>query len=66
MVLAFMNMLPIPALDGGHVVFLLIESIFRFKFSEKVMERAQIVGMVILMALMVFSLGNDVWKHILN
>jgi len=66
MVLAFMNMLPIPALDGGHVVFLLIESVFRFKFSEKVMERAQIVGMVILMGLLVFALGNDVWKHILN
>jgi regulator of sigma E protease len=66
MVLAFMNMLPIPALDGGHVVFLLIESVFRFKFSEKVMERAQIVGMVILMGLLVFALGNDIWKHILN
>lgn len=66
MVLAFMNMLPIPALDGGHVVFLVIESVFRFKFSEKVMERAQIVGMVILMALIVFAIGNDVWKHILN
>ncbi|MFM1745875.1 MAG: hypothetical protein RLZZ630_1812 [Bacteroidota bacterium] len=66
MVLAFMNMLPIPALDGGHVIFLLIESIFGFKFSDKVMERAQVVGMVILLSLMVFAVGNDVWKHILN
>ena len=66
MVLAFMNMLPIPALDGGHVIFLLLESIFRVKFSEKVMERAQVAGMVILMALLVFAIGNDVWKHFLN
>ena len=66
MVLAFMNMLPIPALDGGHVIFLLLESVFRKKFSDKVMERAQVVGMVILMALLIFALGNDVWKHILN
>ncbi len=66
MVLAFMNILPIPALDGGHVVFLIIESITRKKFSDKFMERAQIVGMVILLALMVFSVVNDIWKHILN
>lgn len=66
MVLAFMNMLPIPALDGGHVIFLLIESTLGFKFSDKVMERAQIVGMVILLSLMVFAVGNDIWKHILN
>lgn len=66
MVLAFMNMLPIPALDGGHVIFLLIESIFRVKFSDKVMERAQVVGMVILFSLLIFAVGNDVWKHIIN
>ncbi len=66
MVLAFMNMLPIPALDGGHVVFLIIESVFRVKLSDKVMERAQVVGMVILLSLMIFAIGNDVWKHILN
>lgn len=66
MVLAFMNMLPIPALDGGHVIFLLIESITRKKFSDKFMERSQIVGMIILLALMVFAVGNDIWKHILN
>lgn len=66
MVLAFMNMLPIPALDGGHVVFLAIESITGKKLSDKFMERAQVVGMVLLLALMAFAIGNDVWKHILN
>ncbi len=66
MVLAFMNILPIPALDGGHVIFLTIESITRHKFSDKFMERSQVVGMVLLLALMVFAIGNDVWKHILN
>ena len=66
MVLAFMNMLPIPALDGGHVIFLTIEAITRRKFSDQFMERAQVVGMVILLGLMVFAVGNDVWKHILN
>jgi len=66
MVLAFMNILPIPALDGGHVIFLTIESITRHKFSDKFMERSQVVGMVLLLALMVFAVGNDVWKHIIN
>lgn len=66
MVLAFMNMLPIPALDGGHVIFLAIESVTRKKLSDKFMERAQVVGMVLLLALMAFAIGNDVWKHILN
>lgn len=66
MVLAFMNILPIPALDGGHVIFLGIESITRKKLSDKFMERAQIVGMVILLALMAFAVGNDVWKHVIN
>ena len=66
MVLALMNILPIPALDGGHVIFLGIESITRKKLSDKFMERAQIVGMVILLALMAFAIGNDVWKHVIN
>jgi regulator of sigma E protease len=66
MVLAFMNILPIPALDGGHVIFLTIEAITRRKFSDKFMERSQVVGMVILLALMAFAIGNDVWKHVLN
>lgn len=66
MVLAFMNILPIPALDGGHVIFLTIEAITRRKFSDSFMEKSQVVGMVILLALMVFAIGNDVWKHIIN
>jgi len=66
MVLAFMNILPIPALDGGHVIFLAIESITRHKFSDKFMERSQVVGMVLLLALMAFAIGNDVWKHLIN
>ncbi len=66
MVLAFMNILPIPALDGGHVVFLIIEAVTKKKFSDKFMERAQIAGMVILLTLMVFTIGNDIWKHVIN
>jgi len=62
MVLAFMNILPIPALDGGHVVFALYEIITRRKPSDKFLEYAQIVGMVILLALMVFAFGNDLFK----
>jgi regulator of sigma E protease len=66
MVLAFMNILPIPALDGGHVLFLLIEWITGKKFSDKFMERVQVVGMVILLSLMVFIFGNDIWKHFIK
>ncbi|OYT12570.1 MAG: RIP metalloprotease RseP [Bacteroidetes bacterium 4572_112] len=66
LVLGFMNILPIPALDGGHVVFLLIEVITGRPVSENIMEKAQMVGMFILLALMVFVIGNDIWKHILN
>ena len=60
--LAFMNLLPIPALDGGHVVFLLVEMVRGKPLGDKFMERAQIVGFVILLSLMVFVLGNDVFK----
>lgn len=58
--LAFMNILPIPALDGGHVMFLLYEVIFRRKPSEKFMERAQLVGMAILILLLVYANGMDI------
>jgi len=58
-VLAFMNLLPIPALDGGHVLFTLIEMITRRKPSEKFLEYAQIAGMVVLLALMLYANGND-------
>ncbi len=62
MILAIMNLLPIPALDGGHVVFLLYEMVTRRKPSEKFMEFAQIVGMILLLSLMVFVIGNDIRK----
>jgi regulator of sigma E protease len=58
-ILAFMNLLPIPALDGGHVVFTLVEMVTGRKPSEKFLEYAQIAGMVILFALMLFANGND-------
>lgn len=58
-ILAFMNLLPIPALDGGHVLFTLIEMITGRKPSDKFLEYAQIVGMVILLALMLYANGND-------
>ncbi len=57
--LAFMNLLPIPALDGGHVLFTLGEMITGRKPSEKFLEYAQIAGMVILLALMLYANGND-------
>ncbi|HPM29243.1 MAG TPA: RIP metalloprotease RseP [Chryseolinea sp.] len=62
MVLAFMNLLPIPALDGGHVVFLTYEMIARRKPSDKFLENAQKIGMVLLLILMVFAFGNDIIK----
>jgi len=58
-ILAFMNLLPIPALDGGHVVFTLYEMISGRKPSDKFLEYAQIVGMVLLLALMLFANFND-------
>ena len=62
LVLAFMNLLPIPALDGGHVMFLSYEMISRRKPSDKFLETAQKVGMVFLLALMVFIFANDIMK----
>lgn len=64
--LAFMNILPIPALDGGHVMFLIYEVIFRRKPSEKFMERAQMIGMFLLIALLLYANGMDIvrlFKH---
>lgn len=60
--LAVLNVLPIPALDGGHVMFLLYEIIFRRKPSDKFIEYAQIVGMVLLFGLLIFANGNDIMK----
>ena len=59
-ILAFMNILPIPGLDGGHVMFTLYEMVTRRKPSEKFLERAQMAGMIILLALLVFANGNDI------
>jgi regulator of sigma E protease len=64
MALALMNLLPIPALDGGHALFLIIEMIKGKPLSDKFLERAQIVGFVILVTLMVFVFGNDILKHV--
>ncbi len=61
-VLAFMNILPIPALDGGHVLFTIYEMITGRKPSDKFMEYAQMVGMVLLLGLMAYALGLDFWR----
>lgn len=61
--LAILNILPIPALDGGHVMFLLYEIIARRKPSDKFLEYSQIVGMVILFALLIFANGNDIMRY---
>jgi regulator of sigma E protease len=66
MVLAFMNLLPIPALDGGHVVFLSYEIISGRKPSDRFLENAQKVGMVLLLALMVFVFGNDIYNLVVK
>jgi regulator of sigma E protease len=58
-VLAFMNLLPIPALDGGHVMFTLYELITRRKPNEKFLEYAQVAGMILLILLMLYANGND-------
>jgi len=61
-ILAFMNVLPIPALDGGHALFILVEMITGRKPSDKFMEYAQIVGMLIMFGLMFYALGLDFWR----
>lgn len=63
-ILAVMNILPIPALDGGHVLFLLYEVISGRKPSDKFLEYAQIAGMIILLSLLVFANGNDIIRFI--
>ena len=63
-ILAVMNILPIPALDGGHVLFLLYEIITRRKPSDKFMEIAQTVGLFLLLALLIFANGNDIFRFI--
>lgn len=65
-ILAFMNILPIPALDGGHVMFLLYEMITRRKPSDKFLEHAQMVGFFLLIGLLLFANGNDLYKWLLK
>ncbi len=61
-ILAFMNVLPIPALDGGHALFIIVEMITGKKPSDKFMEYAQIVGMMLMFGLMLYALGLDFWR----
>ncbi len=61
-ILAVMNILPIPALDGGHVMFLLFEVVTGRKPSDKFLEYAQIAGMILLLSLLIFANGNDILR----
>jgi regulator of sigma E protease len=63
-ILAFMNILPIPALDGGHVVFLLYEMVTGREAPQKVLEYAQYVGIFLLLGLMLYANGNDIYKAV--
>lgn len=63
-ILAFMNILPIPALDGGHVLFLIYEIVARRKPSDKFMERAQVTGMAILFLLLIWANFNDILRFL--
>ena len=63
-ILAFMNIIPIPGLDGGHVLFLLWEVVTGRKVSDKVLEKAEWVGFILLMALMVYANANDVVRFL--
>lgn len=62
-ILAVMNILPIPALDGGHVLFLLFEIVTGRQPSEKFLERAQTIGMLLLFGLLLFANGNDIYRY---
>lgn len=64
--LAVVNILPIPALDGGHVLFLLYEVVTRRKPSDKFLEHAQVVGIFLLLALIIFANGNDIYRFFIK
>ncbi len=64
MILAFMNILPIPALDGGHILFLIIEGVTGRELSDTFLERAQVFGMIVILLLMVFAFGTDILEII--
>lgn len=59
---AVLNLLPIPALDGGHILFVLYEMVTRRKPGDKFLEYAQMVGMIVLFAIMIFAFGNDIFR----
>jgi regulator of sigma E protease len=63
-ILAFMNVLPIPALDGGHVVFLTYEMLTGRKPHQKVLEYAQMIGLIMLLALFIYANGNDLYRFL--
>lgn len=65
-ILAFMNLLPIPALDGGHVMFILIEMVQGKPVSQDFMEKAQRVGIILLLGIMLFAFGNDIYKLVIQ
>lgn len=65
-ILAFMNIIPIPGLDGGHILFLLIEFVTRRKPSDKVLEYANMAGMAFLLLLLVYANGNDIYRLLLK
>lgn len=65
-ILAFMNILPIPALDGGHVMFLIYEVVARRKPSDKFLEYAQITGMFLLFGLLLYANGNDIFRFFIK
>ena len=65
-ILAFMNILPIPALDGGHVMFLIYEMIAGKAPSDKFLTRAQVVGMVLLLSLLLYANGMDIYRWIVG
>ncbi|NOQ26938.1 MAG: RIP metalloprotease RseP [Bacteroidales bacterium] len=65
-ILAIMNVLPIPALDGGHVIFLIYEMVTGRKPSDKFLEYAQMVGMILLLGLLLYANGNDIYKHFIK
>jgi regulator of sigma E protease len=64
--LAFMNFLPIPMLDGGYILFTLVEMLTGRKLSDKVMEKANMIGFVIIIGLMVFTNGNDIFRKFMG
>ena len=61
-----MNILPIPALDGGQVLFLSVEIVSGRKLSDKFLEYAQITGMILLFALLIYANGNDIYRFLIK